>query len=113
MGGYALVVFIFVGFLEVIHIDIKNNSYISSVTNEKIPSGFVVRDDSKNVRFIGQEHRELVKNSPFFQKHEQLYQSIDKNEFVFSFIEYVKNLFHYSFKKSYCKENGKSESDSF
>ena len=72
MSGYALVVFIFVGFLEVIHIDIKNNSYISSVTNEKIPSGFVVRDDSKNMRFIGQEHRELVKNSPFLQKHEQL-----------------------------------------
>lgn len=104
MGGYALVVFIFVGFLEVIHIDIKNNSYISSVTNEKIPSGFVVKDDSKNVRFIGQEHRELVKNSPFFQKHEQLYQSIDKSEFVFSFVQYVKNLFHYSFKKSYSSE---------
>lgn len=104
MGGYAFTVFIFVGLLEVIHIDIKNNSYISSITNEKIPSGFVVRDDSKNVRFIGQEHRELVKNSPFFQKHEQLYQSADKSEFVFSFIQYVKNLLHYSFKKSYTSE---------
>ena len=104
MGGYALIVFILIGLLEVIHIDIKNNSYISSVTNEKIPSGFVVRDDSENVGFIGQEHRELVKNSPFFQKHEQLYQSIDKSEFVFSFVQYVKNLLHYSFKKSYTSE---------